>query len=165
MRPGFTVAALGVALLSPSGAAAAAFEVHYLDAPGEGFFDATPVAPPPGTQATTLGEARRAAFAYAVDVWAGQLASRAVVHIDARLEALACTATSASLGAAGATTLHYDFPGAPVQGTWYVQAMANALASSARGAAVDLDPSTSDVTAYFNADLDDPTCLGPTGWY
>jgi len=156
---------LAAGIAAPCTAEAADFQIHYLDAAGEGFFDTTAISPPPGTSATTLGEARRAAFAYAVSIWSARLGSAAPIHVDARMDALSCTANSADLGAAGATTFHYDFPGAPLANTWYVQALGNALASAAAGRAVDLDPATSDIDATFNVAVDDPTCLGSTSWY
>ncbi|MEY4509285.1 MAG: hypothetical protein RLZZ450_1407 [Pseudomonadota bacterium] len=154
-----------LAFVCPARALAANVVVNYLDAQGTGFFDTSPIVPPPGSSATTLGEARRIAFSRGAAVWASELSSRATIQIAARMEPLTCSPTSGILGEAGPTTVHVDFPGATTSNTWFTQALANALASDVYGREVDLDPQTADITATFSSVLDDLTCLGATSWY
>lgn len=154
-----------LALACPARALAADIVVNYLDAQGRGFFDPAPIVPPPGSSATTLGEARRIAFSRGASLWASELHSRATIRIAARMEPLTCSSTSGILGEAGPTTVHVDFPGAPASNTWFAQALANALASDVSGREVDLDPQTADITATFSSVLDDATCLGAMRWY
>lgn len=139
--------------------------VDNLDAAGEGFNDPTPFSPMSGNPATTVGQARLNAFQYAATLWGQNLKPGSsaqpglIVHVGANFDPLPCTTTSGILGQAGAQTLHSDFPNAPLAGIWYPQALANSIAG------VDLDPTTSDISATFNSDVDNPTCLGATRWY
>lgn len=129
------------------------------DGPGEGFNDPTPFTPTGGNPATTLGEARLIAFQHAAFLWGRCLTSQVEIKIGATMDPLGGSAMAAVLGQAGATNTFRDFPGAPVAGTWYPQALANALAGH------DLDPATPDITAQFNSDVDGPVVLGATRWY
>jgi hypothetical protein len=151
---------VGLALArAPQAAAAAMVVVDNGDGPGEGFNDAAPCAPVGGNGATTLGEARLAAFRFAAALWAARLESAVPIHVDAAIDPLTCTPTSALLGSAGTVTVHRDFPAAPLPGTFYPQALANALAG------VDLDPASPDIAATFSSALDGGTCLGGSRWY
>ena len=62
-----------------------------------------------------------------------------------------------ALGFAGPTSVFRDFTGAPVAGTWFGQAEANALHGS------DLDVGNSDIDATFNSDIDNGCLPGVTG--
>ena len=75
------------------------------NAPGVGFNDATPAAPVGGNPGTTVGQQRLNAFQYAADIWGSIPASSAVPrsNIQASFTPLACTATAATLGSAGAS--------------------------------------------------------------
>ena len=130
-----------------------------LDGAGEGFNDATAVAPVFGNPGTTRGAQRLNAFRAAAEYWGGILKSSVPIQVDAKMDPQTCTATSAVLGSAGPTTAHRDFAGAPVAATWYVQATANSRAG------VDLSAANSDISATFNSDVDNPTCLGATSWW
>ena len=80
--------------------------------------------------------------------------------MDASLDPLSCTASSATLGAAGTTLIFRDFPNAPVANTWYHSALANALAGQ------DLETSESDIVATFNSSIDNNNnCLAGLNWY
>jgi len=146
-------------LLAPAAWAEATIVVNNLDGAGEGFNDPTPFTPVGGNPATTLGSARLVAFSFAATTWGRKLNSAVQIRVDATIDALACSQTSAVLGAAGTITVHRDFSGALLASTWYPQALANALAGT------DLDPASSDITALFNGTLDAGTCLGGTRWY
>ena len=152
------LAAVAVAsCLTLSSAFAATITVVNLDGPGEGFNDPTVAVPVGGNTGTTLGEQRLIAFQYAADIWGALLSSPVEIKIDANFDPLACDATGATLGGAGPTTVHRDFPGAPVADTWYPQALANSINGS------DLDPD-SDVFATFNSVIG-TSCAFPNTWY
>jgi hypothetical protein len=133
--------------------------IHNLDSAGEGFNDVTPVAPVFGNRATTLGQQRLSVLQAAADYWGAILKSRVAIEIDAKMDPLSCTATSAVLGSAGPITAHRDYTGAPLANTWYVQAVANSRAGA------DLAPTYSDILAIFSSRIDSPTCLGSTSWW
>ena len=143
---------------------AATITVVNLDGPGEGFNDPTPWTPTGWNPATTLGQARLNAFQHAADLLADYLLSDVEIFVDANLDPIAppsypaCTPTSGVLGSAGPNFVFRDFSGAPVANTWYVQALANSL----RG--IDLSPAN-DISATFNSNVDNQTCLGSTDWY
>ncbi len=99
------------------GAAPASFQVNYTGFPADA----------------------RAAFQRAVDIWASLVSSPVPIVIDARWQPL----DPGILGGARPTNRWRNFTGAPQPGTWYVNALANALAGS------DLDPARSDITAMF----------------
>lgn len=157
-------ALLAALVMTPSAAFAAAniFIVND-DAPGEGFNDPTPVAPVGGNPGTTLGQQRLNAFQFAADIWGASLDSDVPIFILSSFDPLPCTATAAVLGAAGALEIWSDTPGVEYEGTWYHVALANKLAG------FDLSPPDppfgDDIIAFFNTSLDNPTCLGATGWY
>jgi hypothetical protein len=158
---------LGSALLAslalvPSAAFAAAdiFIVND-DGPNEGFNDPTPVAPVGGNPGTTLGQQRLNAFQFAADIWGSLLDSDAPIYILSSFDPLPCSATGATLGAAGALEVWANTPGVEVEDVWYHVALANKLA----GEDLSPDPFGEDIIAFFNTDLDNPVCLGATGWY
>ncbi len=129
------------------------------DGAGEGFNDATPVAPVGGNPGMTLGEQRLIVFRHAAKVWQSVIASNVTITVAAQFDPLTCTASQAVLGSAGTTSIHRNFPGAPLTNTWYPQALANSLANSDLGASAD-------ISATFNADIDNNNnCLNNTNWY
>jgi hypothetical protein len=160
--PGFgTVATLAGALLAvAAGRAHAATILIDDDEPaGQGLNDPTPVSPVGGNGATTLGAARLAVFQQAALIWGPQLTSVVPIHVGTQMVPLPCNATSAVLGSTGASTVHRDFPSAPVPATWYPQALANALART------DLDPTTPDIETQFNSALGGANCLTGVTFY
>jgi hypothetical protein len=140
-------------------ALAASFVITNADGAGEGFNDPTSFTPVGGNNAMTLGAARLAVFQSAGALWGAKLTSAVPIRVTATFDPLSCSATSATLGAAGSTGVFRDFPAAPRPATWYPAALADALAGS------DLDPGSSDIVAYFNSTLDLGTCLGGASWY
>ena len=62
------------------------------------------------------------------------------------------------LGAAGAFTFRANF-GAGASNTWYHAALADHVSQS------DVDPGDPEVSAIFNADVDETFCLGTRSWY
>jgi hypothetical protein len=82
------------------------------------------------------------------------------VFVGATFQPLACSPTGGTLGAAGATYIFRDFPGAGFTGTWYHSALADAQF----GAQLINDI---DIISFFNSDIDDndPNCLTGRTWY
>jgi hypothetical protein len=147
-RRSLLAAALALALaVWPAPAGAVQITVDYADGPSEGFND------------PTLGAARRAAFEHAMAIWEGALGGSVTVVVEAAMDSLGGSGSSAVLGQAGASTVWRDFTGAPVADTWYPVALANQLYGA------DLDPGDPDIVATFNGDVDNGTVLGATDWY
>jgi hypothetical protein len=155
------IAAFAVASLVLAGAASAAtIVIQNMDGAGEGFNDPTVVAPVGGNPGTTLGAQRLNAFTYAADLWGARLSSSVTILVQAKMDPQTCTASSAILGSAGTVTVFRDFANAPAAGTWYCQALANARSG------VDQDPTTPDISATFNSNLNGSAgCLGGRKWY
>jgi hypothetical protein len=128
------------------------------DGAGEGFNDPTPVAAVGGNPGTTLGAQRLNAFEHAANIWGMALTSGVVIDVEATMDPLTCSASSATLGQASPTSVARDFPGALFSNTWYPLALANKLAGS------DIAPASSDITAQFNSSIG-TTCALPLGWY
>ena len=143
--------------------AGATITIVNVDGPNEGFNDPTPAAPVGGNTGTTRGQQRLIAFRYAADLWGATLDSLVEILVEASFDPLNCTATSATLGSAGAQQIFANFPNAPRVNTWYSVALANKLAQ------VDLAPPaappSNDIRARFNVNLGNPGCLTGTGWY
>ncbi|MBV9927081.1 MAG: hypothetical protein JOZ96_18830 [Acidobacteria bacterium] len=139
--------------------AAATIVIQNNDAAGVGFNDPTPAAPVGGNNGTTVGEQRRNAFQFAANLWGATIRSDVPITIAASWASLPCTSTTATLGSAGSQGIFRDFTGAPVAGTWYSAALANALAGR------DLNPSQPEITAQFNSNLGNPGCLDGTHFY
>ncbi len=151
--------ALASALALPSSAFATTITIVNMDAAGVGFNDPSPRAPVGGNNGTTLGEQRMNVFRYAASFWAQRLDSPIEVKVQAKFEALTCSATSAVLGSAGTRYIFSDFTGAPRPLTWYSGALANKLAGE------DLEPTEDDISARFTTALDDGSCSFPRKWY
>jgi hypothetical protein len=157
------IASLTCALLLgavlPLFAHAASVVVVNNNAPGVGFNDSTPAAPVGGNTGTTLGAQRLIAFQAAADIWGALVSSSVPIRVGAQMTPLTCNATSAILGSAGPVSFFRDFVGAPVAGTWYASALANALAKT------DLDAVQDDINANFNSNIGTAGCLTTSGWY
>jgi hypothetical protein len=141
LNMGWLIVLLCACCMFISQAHAATIRIVNLDDPGEGFNDLTAFAPVGGNTAITLGQARLKAFEHAANILAQMLISPVVIHVDARIDPLGPNI----LGSAGPNTVHRNFPRAQIADTWYVQALANALAGQ------DLDPATSDINATFSS--------------
>jgi len=151
---------LVLCLCAASPVPAATFMINNLDGPGEGFNDATPVAPVGGNNGTTLGQQRLNLFQKAAEIWGAAIQSAVPIVIQANFDPLSCNASSAVLGSAGTIQIIRDFTGAPRPNTWYHIALANAIAG------VDLLPDSDDISATFNSSIDNNNnCLSVTNWY
>ena len=129
------------------------------DLPNVGFNDPTPVSPVGGNTGTTLGQQRLNAFQFAASIWGATLTSGPTITIHASWAAQTCTATSGTLGSAGNSgSIWRDFPGS-VPGTWYGNALANALRNT------DLNGSVAEINATFNSSVGTSGCLENLHWY
>ncbi len=129
------------------------------DGSGEGFNDPTARAPVGGNGGTTLGAQRLNVFNQAAAIWGNLLPSGVTIRVRANFDALTCSSNSAVLGQAGTLGVYAGFSDAAFADTWYHSALANRIAGR------DLDATADDIGAFFNSRLDDPDCLGTTGWY
>ena len=98
------LSSVGVAVLAgvAFAAQAATIQITSRDPAGVGFNDPTPVAPVGGNPGTTLGEQRFNVYRHVANIWEAAIQSPVVITVSAGWEALSCTATSATLGSAGA---------------------------------------------------------------
>jgi hypothetical protein len=141
--------------------AAAVITIVNLNQPGIGFNDPTPVASVGGNSGTTLGAQRLIAFQYAATIWSQTVTSAVPIRIGASFVPLACTASSAVLGSAGANDIFSDFPGAPKAQTWYPSALASKIAGVDQAEA-----GAPHIVARFNSRLGlFPDCLPGSGFY
>lgn len=157
---GITVVGASLAVIGTA-QAAATIVINNTNAVGVGFNDTTPADPIGGNPGTTLGQQRLFAFTYAANIWGATLTSSQPIVINASMTALACTATGATLGSAGATSTFRDFPNAPFANTLYSYALANKIAGAYLGTA-----NAAQITANFNSNLGlNANCLPGRTWY
>ena len=153
---------LGLAMLAGAQSADAAnIQLLNIDVPGVGLNDTTAAKPVGGNPGTTVGEQRRIAYQFAMDLWGGVLKSNVDIKIYASFAALTCDSTSAVLGQAGANWIVYNSPGA-IPNTIYPSALGDALAGE------DLVPDEEDpgdIFSQFNGNLGAANCLTGSGWY
>lgn len=158
LATGAAVAALGAALPA---SAALTIIINNVNAAGVGFNDTTPATPVGGNAGTTLGQQRLIAFTYAANLWGASLTSNVPVIINAQFSALTCTASSATLGSAGASSIFRNFANAPKTNTWYSYALANKIAGSYLGTL-----NAAQINANFNVNLGlNANCLPGSTWY
>ena len=158
------VVVLALAAFAPRAHTAATITIVNMDGPGEGFNDPTPATPVGGNPGTTVGEQRLRCFEEAAAIWGAILDSPVPILVRAAFNPLSCTATTATLGSAGARYLEVNFAGAEFSNHWYHEALAN------QQAGVDLTPATqsddgSDINARFNSGIGQPGCLSDYPWY
>lgn len=160
LRKAFVLLMLVSMAAMATNAGAATIIINNIDGAGEGFNDPTPFAPVGGNPATTLGQARLNAFQYAAELAGACLVSNVTIVVNAAMNPLNCNATSAVLGSAGPVSVLRDFAGAPLAGTWYPVALANAITG------VDNDPGVPDISAQFNSSIGTLAgCLTGFNWY
>jgi hypothetical protein len=162
-RPSLTLVAASLVLACGamgSAQAAATIVIKNLNEPGVGFNDPTPATPVGGNTGTTLGQQRLIAFTHAANIWGATLTTAVPIVVNAQFVPLACTATGAVLGSAGATQVFADFPGAPKAGTIYSYALANKL----YGSEISDNPGPQ-INARFNSDLGKANCLAGSSFY
>ena len=161
-KPLFIAALLALLTISVEEArATASIVIDNQNAAGVGFNDpAAPDAAAGCQSKETLGECRLRVFTIAAQQWGALLNSNITIKVAASMKPLTCSGSSAVLGSAGPTYTVSDFPNAPVSGTSYVLALANALSDTHQV------PGAADLTANFNVDIDSGDCLtNTTGWW
>jgi PA domain len=152
--------ALAIALCPSLAHAAATIVILNTNAANVGFNDPTVVAPVGGNPGTTLGQQRLNVFQAAAAKWGAELTSSVVITIDAAMVAQTCTATTATLGSAGATQVFSFNAGSGVfLNTWYPKALVNKVIG------VNADPTVPDIRARFNVNLGQPGCLTGVPFY
>ncbi len=133
-----------------------------------GFSDATAISATGGNPGTTVGQQRKRSFIKAASIIADQLQYNVAgdsLVVDANFSALTCSAFSAVLGSAGATTWTGS---SGVSGNWESNTFYPiGLWSELNSAGLKLSSGvTSDVTANFNSNLGGVNCLSSSnGWY
>jgi hypothetical protein len=157
----WTGLACALGLVAPRSAFAYAMvEVRSTDDPGEGFNDATPVAPVGGNLGRTLGQQRMYAVQQAANLWGAALDSDVRIIIDAAFDDLGCTESGSLVLAFASTTGLED----GIQGdgadplVYYPEALADRLSGS------DLLPGEPDIQATFNSSVD-AGCIPGSQWY
>ncbi|SMQ96412.1 serine protease [Xanthomonas fragariae] len=126
-----------------------------------GLNDPTPAAPLGGNPGRSVGEQRRIAYQYAMDLWGAVLQSNVEIKVSASFAPLPCSATAGVLGQAGPNWIVNDFPGSKPN-TLYPSALGDAIVGQ------DLVPDPSDpadVSSQFNGDLGKDDCLAGSSWY
>ena len=133
------------------------------DGPGEGFNDMTPATDVPdragNNPGATVGALRLNVFNEAASVLGAGLKSSITITIGATFDPLACSASSGTLGQAGATASAANGAGMAADTAYGIS-----LAESLAGA--NLNGGSVEITAVFNSDIDDnDDCLGTGGFY
>jgi len=166
MKPRLLAALVAASLFAPVAAQAAIIPVNQ-DGPGVGLNDTTPRAPEGGNPGTTVGDQRKIVYQFAADLWGSTLTTNIDVKVSASFAALSCSATSATLGSAGAWWLDWNFPNVQLPDTIYHAALANQIAGENLNAAEPdyVDPDNVEIHSQFNANLGQPNCLAGSGWY
>ena len=123
------------------------FSVLYADGASEGFND------------PTLGTQRRAAFEFALGIWADRLQGPGTVTVTAEMTPRGGSPTSAVLASAGPVQVWREFTNAPFANTWYPEALVEVISGS------DPDLGTEEIAVDFNSDVDNGTVLGSCDWY
>ena len=146
--------------LGVGAAHATTISIAIADGPGEGFNDAAPRDPVRGNPGTTLGEQRLNVFRAAADYWETRLDSDVEIVVSASFDPQFCASDRAMLGGARTTSVHRDFPDAPLANTWYHAALADALSGS------DLNGADPEIVTSFNGALDEGNqdCFGGRSW-
>jgi hypothetical protein len=151
---------MGGAVLLMGGAGWAVwFLIVYGDDSNDVFNDNTPASPVGGNTGETIGDQRLIAFQYAADLWGARIDSDIVIRVDASFDVLDCNSSGAVLGAAGPSMFNRDFAHAPLSNTWFPPSLANIVAGS------DINPGTTEITAFFNSRLGQSNCLTGVFFY
>ena len=158
--------------LSVSPAAAVTVSIRSTDDGESGFNDPTPAVAVGRNPGTTLGDQRLYVFQYAADVWGLRLQGTVPVVVSASFEDLGGTSVSAILGYARPSTLHRDFPGADLESTWYVAALANQMNGEDQNDLVPDDcpielvgGECAEIESAFNGAVDNSEVLGDVDFY
>lgn len=133
-------------------------DVEFVDAPGTGFLDGTPVLPVGGNSGTTLGEQRRIAFRQAADIYGKALDSAVPIAVTAEFRSLSCAGGEVRLGEAKTAGIIAGVPEL-TSGVAFPYALANRIAGR------DLQPALPDIKATLNSDVGTASCSQFGAWY
>ena len=122
-------------------------QLRITDGPGQGFND------------SSLGAQRLQAMQFAAGVWAAALRSPVTLNVEIGFDDLECSNGSGVLAQAGPQFIFDNFPGAPVGGTWYPGALAEALSGQNLSLEDDSNPDAGELALTFNSRIDQG-CLG-----
>jgi len=125
-------------------------QLGFNDGPASGFND------------PTLGPQRRNAIEAAAQIWSQRLGSSVTIHVEVRFSALPCSTSGGTLAQAGPDFIAADFAGAPLSGTWYPAALAEALAGRELAAPDGVD---SELSLTFNSRIDEGCLGGGSSYY
>ncbi len=148
-------------------AQAAKITITSRDPAGYGFNDKTPVTPIGGNMGTTLGEQRWNVYRHVADIWEKKLESDVEITVSAGWQDLPCTATSATLGSAGAWNAWILTETGQLP-TIYPQALANKLLGFNLSEDTPDDGTgygNVDIKTQFNARLGQSNCLAGSPFY
>lgn len=147
---------IGSALLCSLPSAMANITIVNMDGANEGFNDPTIVTAVGGNEGVTLGQQRLNVFNEAARLIALELNITQPIKVEAAFDPLACTSSSALLGYAGPLAWTTD----EATQTMIPDALQNQLSGR------DVDPSTAEISATFNVDLDNnANCIASANWY
>ena len=107
----------------------------------------------------SLGAQRRQAIEHAATIWQNALRSNVTINVEVAFSNLDCGDGSGVLAQAGPQFIYESFPGAPIGGTWYPGALAEALSNQNLSLEDDSDPNAGELTLTFNSRVDQ-ACLG-----
>ena len=111
-----------------------------------------------------LGGQRLQAMQFAAGIWAGVLRSSVTLNVEIRFRDLDCSNGSGVLAQAGPQFIFDDFPGAPVGGTWYHGALAEALSGQNLSLQDTSNADAGELALTFNSRIDQ-ACLGSGSRY
>ena len=146
----------GLGLLILSSLSYAEIIIVNSDYPGEGLNSSTVVEPIGGNTGTTLGEQRLKVFERAAEILSESLNILAPVKVGVQFNPLECQSNYALFGFAGPQAIEYVLE--------TQSATPHALFNQLSGN--DADPSSIEITARFNSNIDNnDNCLENTNWY
>ncbi|MEM1180331.1 MAG: PA domain-containing protein [Acidobacteriota bacterium] len=127
--------------------------VRYTDPAGQGFND------------NSLGATRRQAIEFAVNTWANTLRSSVPINVDVSFSDLPCSNGTGVLAQAGPDFIFENFANAPVGGTFYPGALAEALSGTNLSLQDIADPNAGDLSLVFNSRIDEGCLGGGSSYY
>ncbi len=139
---------------------AASITLINADGPGEGLNDTTPAVPVDGNAGLTVGDQRLLSLQAATEVWASQIDSAVQIRIRAHFDPASCLDPTLILGRAKPEAWVKDFANAPLGGTFYPIALANALAGGYVSPAIPVE-----IDAQFNTNFDSGACIPSFKWW
>lgn len=166
MNKSILAVALALAGLSGVSGTASAAQVSLLnvDPVGVGLNETTSAAPVGGNPGRTVGEQRRIAYQFAMDMWGAVLESPVEIKIYGSFAPLGCTASGGTLAQAGANWLYLLTESGVTR--IYPAALADSIIGQDLSVVLGQDPNDpADISTQFNGNLGKPDCLAGSSWY